>query len=107
MLSEAGLPEGHIPLALLLYSVGVEFGHFAFIAVVIAAIRLGRWAVGELSPTALNPRREGDPEPGEAEADPGRVAREMRLRGQSLEGGPSRSGQWPFTESSPVPGIAA
>ena len=52
-LSEAGLPHGHIPLALLLFSVGVELGHFAFIAGVIALM----WAVGRLSPTALNPRQ--------------------------------------------------
>jgi HupE / UreJ protein len=53
-LSEAGLPEGHIPLALLLFSVGVELGHFAFIAVVIALMWLGRWVVGRISPTALS-----------------------------------------------------
>ena len=57
-LSEAGLPEVHIPLALLLFSVGVELGHFAFIAVVITVIWLGWRAIGRLSPTALNPRRE-------------------------------------------------
>lgn len=55
-LSEAGLPEGHIPLALLLFSVGVELGHFAFIALVIALMCLGRWVVGRLSPTALSSR---------------------------------------------------
>lgn len=57
-LSEAGLPEGHIPLALLLFSVGVELGHFAFIAVVITIMWLGRRAIRRLSPTALNGRRE-------------------------------------------------
>jgi hydrogenase/urease accessory protein HupE len=41
-LSEAGLPPGHIPLALSLFSVGVEVGHFSFVGVIltgIAAIR--------------------------------------------------------------------
>ncbi len=42
-LSEVGLPEGHIPLALLLFSIGVEVGHFGFIAVVLASILLGLW----------------------------------------------------------------
>jgi molybdopterin biosynthesis enzyme len=42
-LSEAGLPEGHIPLALLLFSTGVEVGHFSFIAAVFAFMALGRW----------------------------------------------------------------
>lgn len=55
-LSEAGLPEGHIPLALLLFSVGVELGHFAFITVVVALMWLGRWSIGRLSPTALSSR---------------------------------------------------
>ena len=35
-LSAAGLPPGHVPLALLLFSAGVEVGHFAFIATVLA-----------------------------------------------------------------------
>jgi len=34
-LSEAGLPVGHIPTALLFFSVGVETGHFLFIGVVL------------------------------------------------------------------------
>ena len=42
-LSEVGLPEGHIPLALLLFSIGVEVGHFSFIAAVFALMALGRW----------------------------------------------------------------
>ncbi len=36
-LTEAGLPEGHIPLALLFFSIGVETGHFLFIGAVLAA----------------------------------------------------------------------
>jgi len=36
-LSAAGLPDGHIPLALALFSLGVEIGHFSFVAVVLVA----------------------------------------------------------------------
>ncbi len=36
-LSEAGLPESHIPVALLFFSMGVETGHFLFIGAVLAA----------------------------------------------------------------------
>ncbi len=51
-LSEVGLPEGQIPLALLFFNVGVELGQLAFIAAVLAfaasarslAARLPRWA---------------------------------------------------------------
>jgi hypothetical protein len=41
-LSEAGLPTGHIPSALLCFSLGVETGHFLFIGVVLAFIALVR-----------------------------------------------------------------
>lgn len=45
-LSEIGLPEVHIPLALLFFSVGVEAGHFMFVGLVLALVaalrRLGR-----------------------------------------------------------------
>ena len=41
-LSEAGLPAGHIPTALLFFSLGVESGHFLFIAVVLSVIVLVR-----------------------------------------------------------------
>ena len=41
-LSEAGLPAGHIPTALLFFSLGVESGHFLFIAVVLSLIALVR-----------------------------------------------------------------
>ena len=41
-LSEVGLPQGHIPLALLFFSVGVEAGHFLCIRVVLALIALVR-----------------------------------------------------------------
>lgn len=45
-LSAAGLPAGHIPLALGFFSAGVEVGHFSFVAAVlllIAAVR--QWLV--------------------------------------------------------------
>ncbi len=41
-LSEAGLPAGHIPTALLFFSIGVETGHFLFIGVVLSLIGLVR-----------------------------------------------------------------
>ncbi len=41
-LSEAGLPDGHIPLALLFFSIGVETGHFLFIAVVLSLMAVAR-----------------------------------------------------------------
>jgi hypothetical protein len=55
-LSEAGLPAGHIPTALLFFSMGVEIGHFLFIGVMLALIvpisrsriSIPRWA--ELAP---------------------------------------------------------
>jgi hydrogenase/urease accessory protein HupE len=41
-LSEAGLPVGHIPTALLFFSVGVEAGHFMFVGITLSAIALAR-----------------------------------------------------------------
>jgi hydrogenase/urease accessory protein HupE len=41
-LSDAGLPAGHIPTALLFFSMGVEAGHFLFIGVVLSLIALAR-----------------------------------------------------------------
>jgi hydrogenase/urease accessory protein HupE len=41
-LSEAGLPAGHVPTALLFFSGGVEAGHFMFVGVVLAFIALVR-----------------------------------------------------------------
>lgn len=46
-LSAAGLPAGHIPLALAFFSGGVEIGHFSFVAtalLLMAGVR--RWIVG-------------------------------------------------------------
>lgn len=59
-LSEIGLPEGHIPLALLFFNVGVELGQLLFIAAVLSFIVLLRrvrfrfpdWA-GRLPPYAI------------------------------------------------------
>lgn len=45
-LSAAGLPAGHIPLALGFFSAGVEVGHFSFVAVAVTLIVLvRRWTV--------------------------------------------------------------
>ena len=55
-LSEVGLPEGHIPLALLLFSIGVEIGHFGFIAVVIASIAIGRRILDRVRLSPLRPQ---------------------------------------------------
>jgi hydrogenase/urease accessory protein HupE len=41
-LSEAGLPEGHVPLALLFFNVGVEIGQLLFIATVVCAFAFVR-----------------------------------------------------------------
>jgi hydrogenase/urease accessory protein HupE len=41
-LSDIGLPAGHIPTALLFFSLGVESGHFMFIGAVLLVIALGR-----------------------------------------------------------------
>jgi hydrogenase/urease accessory protein HupE len=49
-LSEAGLPDGHIPTALLFFSIGVETGHFLFIGVVLSLIALGQRAASRLTP---------------------------------------------------------
>jgi len=41
-LSAAGLPVGHIPLALGFFSAGVEIGHFSFVAIALVLIALAR-----------------------------------------------------------------
>jgi hypothetical protein len=43
-LSAAGLPDAHIPLALLFFSIGVEIGHFLFVATVLAILVAARRA---------------------------------------------------------------
>jgi HupE / UreJ protein len=43
-LSAAGLPAGHIPLALVFFSAGVEVGHFSFVAMALLLIATaGKW----------------------------------------------------------------
>jgi hydrogenase/urease accessory protein HupE len=51
-LSQAGLPDGHIPTALLFFSIGVEAGHFLFIGVVVSLIALLQRAASRLTPSA-------------------------------------------------------
>jgi hydrogenase/urease accessory protein HupE len=41
-LSEIGIPEGHVPLALLFFNLGVEAGQLLFVAAVVALAALGR-----------------------------------------------------------------
>lgn len=41
-LREVGLPQAHIPVALLFFNVGVEIGQLVFIAAVLAVIALVR-----------------------------------------------------------------
>jgi HupE / UreJ protein len=53
-LSDAGLPQGHVPTALLFFSLGVEAGHFLFIATMLSLIALGRLAIERLRPSTLN-----------------------------------------------------
>lgn len=42
-LSEIGLPEGHIPLALLFFNLGVEAGQLTFVAAVFLLLATARW----------------------------------------------------------------
>jgi hydrogenase/urease accessory protein HupE len=42
-LTEIGLPQGDIPLALLAFNVGVEIGQLIFIAAVLGALRCAKW----------------------------------------------------------------
>ena len=56
-LSEAGLPDGHIPTALLFFSIGVEAGHFLFIGVVLSLLALLYRAASRLAPS--NQQRSG------------------------------------------------
>lgn len=41
-LSDAGLPQAHIPVALLFFSGGVEVGHLLFVATVLSVMAVGR-----------------------------------------------------------------
>ncbi len=50
-LTEAGLPAGNVPLALLFFNVGVEVGQVAFVALCLAALHIARRALGDRSTT--------------------------------------------------------
>ncbi len=56
-LKDAGLPDGHIPTALLFFSIGVETGHFLFIGFVLALIAVMVRAATRL--ISLNQQRLG------------------------------------------------
>ena len=49
-LSEAGLPDGHIPTALLFFSIGVETGHLLFIGAVWSLMAVLHRAASRLAP---------------------------------------------------------
>ncbi len=51
-LSHAGLPPGDVPLALLLFNIGVELGQLAFVAVVLLLIRTARAFLKRMPPRA-------------------------------------------------------
>ena len=50
-LKDAGLPDGHIPTALLFFSIGVEAGHFLFIGCVLALTAVMLRAASRLTTT--------------------------------------------------------
>ena len=54
-LKDAGLPDAHIPTALLFFSIGVEAGHFLFIGFILALAAVIFRAASRLTP--LNQRR--------------------------------------------------
>ena len=41
-LAETGLPQSHVPLALLFFNMGIELGQLAFIAALVAAVAVGQ-----------------------------------------------------------------
>jgi hydrogenase/urease accessory protein HupE len=49
-LSNAGLPDAHIPTALLFFSIGVETGHFLFIGFVLLLTAILNRAIAKLKP---------------------------------------------------------
>ena len=49
-LKDTGLPDGHIPTALLFFSIGVETGHFLFIGFVLSLFTLMLRAASRLTP---------------------------------------------------------
>jgi hydrogenase/urease accessory protein HupE len=57
-LSEVGLPQAAIPVALLFFNVGVEVGQLLFIAAAVAFLVGGRKAVQRFRPEGFNPQPE-------------------------------------------------
>lgn len=55
-LSEVGLPQAAIPIALLFFNIGVELGQLLFIASVFAVIALGGYALRQLPPSSPGSR---------------------------------------------------
>jgi hydrogenase/urease accessory protein HupE len=55
-LSDAGLPAGHIPTALLFFSIGVEAGHFMFIGVVLSLVALVRKGLQHVTHFSTRPQ---------------------------------------------------
>jgi hydrogenase/urease accessory protein HupE len=55
-LSDVGLPQTAIPVALLFFNVGVEIGQLLFIAAVVAFMALGRKTIRRLRPSTCNPQ---------------------------------------------------
>ena len=53
-LSEVGLPQTAIPIALLFFNVGVEIGQLLFIVGVVALLVFGRSATGRLRPLTFH-----------------------------------------------------
>lgn len=53
--ANAGLPPAISRLALALFSVGVEIGHFGFIGAVFTCLALGRRAIGRLQSSRVWP----------------------------------------------------
>jgi hypothetical protein len=52
-LSEVGLPQAAIPVALLFFNLGVEIGQLLFIGAAIALLVFGRRAMRQLRPTTF------------------------------------------------------
>ena len=53
-LSEVGLPQTAIPVALLFFNVGVEIGQLLFVSGVMALLAVGRKSVQRIGPPAVN-----------------------------------------------------
>ncbi|SLN48728.1 HupE / UreJ protein [Falsiruegeria litorea R37] len=58
-LSEIGLPQGEIPLALLAFNIGVEAGQLAFVAVILLAFAALRWLAPRTAVVLRDPASHG------------------------------------------------